>query len=217
MLSLLVMLALLRMSVSSMPATAQANDNVTALVNLNNATSPAIQPNFASFSIEVGSALGWTGLNTTQPKSSFLALMSYLRLTPHAPGPILRIGGNSADNSWWNPAPKQPRPPNITYDIGEVDLLAVDAAVRAINGSAVYGVNFRRGDNSSWAVAHVAAIDRLIGWDRALIEIGKANRVIAAFAPRYRATLHRLLIVVYSASVPFDQGTEDTHTTHGSC
>ena len=155
-----------------LPLSTAANDNVTAFITLTNSSSPLIQPNFVSFSLEVSTALGWTGTDPTNPKPTFLALMSYLRLTPHSPGPTLRIGGNSADESWWNPNRTQSRPANISYDIGEVDVLAVDAAVRAMNGSAVYGLNFRRGWNSSWAVAHATAIGRLVGWDRARLEIG---------------------------------------------
>ena len=41
--------------------------------------------------------------------------------------PTLRIGGNSADEAWWNPAGATPRPANVTIDLGpaQVSTLAV--------------------------------------------------------------------------------------------
>lgn len=163
------LLALLLLPIS-LP-TVSANDAVTAVIALNNVTSPPIHPNFVSFSLEVSGAQGWVGSNSSSPKPSFLTLMRHLMFTPNQPGPILRIGGNSADESWWNPT-HLPRLPNITYDIQPIDLIAVNNAATALNSTAVYGLNFRRGDNSSWAVAHTQAIDRYIGWERAILEIG---------------------------------------------
>ena len=154
-----------------LPASADP-DAVTVIITLTNVTSPRpVSPNFVSFSLETSSVQGWVGSNASAVKPSFLTLMRALMLTPNAPGPILRIGGNSADTSWWNPS-NLPLPPNITYSIQPLDVQVTTNAVRAINGSAVFGLNFRRASNDSWAVAHAQGIDQWGDWSRTTLEIG---------------------------------------------
>ena len=60
----------------------------------------------------------------------------------------------------------------MTYDIQPLDILVVTHAVQALNGTAVFGLNFRRGSNSSWAVAHAKGIDAYGDWSRTTMEIG---------------------------------------------
>ena len=162
---LLLLLLLLASSTTADP------DATTVIIDFTQPTSPPISPNFVGFSLEVSSAQGWVGSNPNQTKPSLLTLLRSLNHTPGAPGPILRIGGNSADTSWWNPT-HSPRPPNVTYDISPLDILTVTHAVQALNGSAVFGLNFRRASNSSWAVAHARAINQYGDWSRSTMEIG---------------------------------------------
>ena len=75
--------------------------------------------------------------------------------------------------SWWNPN-HLPSPPNITYGIQPTDVISVTDAVKALNGSVVFGVNFRRGNDSSWAVAHAQGIAQYGDWSCTTLEIGKS-------------------------------------------
>mmetsp|Transcript_29308 Transcript_29308/g.32554 ORF Transcript_29308/g.32554 Transcript_29308/m.32554 type:complete len:489 (-) Transcript_29308:25-1491(-) len=137
-----------------------------------NTISNPIRPNFAGFSIEVPSAKSMVGEYPAPPKESFVNLVKNLCVTPGQAGTILRIGGNSADESWWNPD-NNPKPSGITYDITDVDLYSVDNCVKQFNGSWVPGVVFREPKNASWALNHVNAIDKYTGWSHvSAIEIG---------------------------------------------
>jgi len=90
-------------------------------------------------------------------KSSFIQLMNNLRFTPNAPGPNLRIGGNSADTSWWDPN-NLPKPPKITYNIGPIDLNSVHEVALAMNGTVVFDLNFRQPNDPTWAVNDVKGV-----------------------------------------------------------
>ena len=60
-------------------------------------TSASIPSNFASFSME------WSSSYKVTNSPSFVKLLSYLKHYNNAEGPNLRIGGNSADESWYDP------------------------------------------------------------------------------------------------------------------
>ena len=148
-------------------AVPSAGDSVTAVIHLDQPASPAILPNYIGFSLEWDIATSWTGRESMAPRPSFIRLMRQLMLTPGQEGPTFRIGGDSATHSWYNP---QHHPiPNITrasgdYNITEDDLISLGKGVAAINSSLVIGLNFRLSYNVSWAVPHVQACERLIGW-----------------------------------------------------
>ena len=80
-------------------AAAAAGASVTVTVGDLVAGSDPVPPNFVGLSIEVGSVLKMMGSNGT--KASFAqALRNLHQLTPGAhAGPVLRLGGNSADDS----------------------------------------------------------------------------------------------------------------------
>ena len=138
---------------------------------------PTIPPNFASFSVEPYALFDWTGRHPAPVNPAFIRLLSSLHPTPHSPGPTLRIGGNSADMASYNPHhTTRPTPPygrSLWYDITDNDLQSMAAAARAINGSLVLGVNFRTPGDAAVAVAHLQAVERVVGWELVeAIEIG---------------------------------------------
>jgi hypothetical protein len=97
-------------------------------------------------------------------------------------GPNIRIGGNSADTSWFSDNPNDPLPKNITYRITSEqwrtgskvlngytscagnDLRSYLAAVPQWNGTVTIDVNFRQAADPSWAVNHITAVNTIIPW-----------------------------------------------------
>eukprot|EP01121_Diplochlamys_sp_Union-15-3_P017437 TRINITY_DN6133_c0_g2_i1.p1 TRINITY_DN6133_c0_g2~~TRINITY_DN6133_c0_g2_i1.p1 ORF type:complete len:488 (+),score=105.79 TRINITY_DN6133_c0_g2_i1:32-1495(+) len=131
-----------------------------------------VNSNFVGFSFEVSSALGMVGKSPAPPKASFVQLLKNLVFTPNSEGPRMRIGGNSADESWWDPD-HTPNPPDVHYDITSTDLISLNAAAKLTNSTIVFDTNFRQANSPDWAVNHVKAIERYIGWDNVFgIEIG---------------------------------------------
>ena len=140
-------------------------------------TGPTVPPNFASFSVEPYALFDWSGRYPQPVNPAFVRLLASLHPTPSSPGPTLRIGGNSADMASYNPQhTARPPPPygrSLWYDITDNDLQSIAAAALAINGSLVLGVNFRTPGDASVAVAHLQAVERLVGWELVeAIEIG---------------------------------------------
>eukprot|EP01088_Endostelium_zonatum_P013530 TRINITY_DN2818_c0_g1_i1.p1 TRINITY_DN2818_c0_g1~~TRINITY_DN2818_c0_g1_i1.p1 ORF type:complete len:499 (-),score=79.48 TRINITY_DN2818_c0_g1_i1:80-1576(-) len=131
-----------------------------------------ISPTFAGFSFEVSGILAMTGKHPNGPKSSFIKLINNLHQTPHTAGSNIRIGGNSADESWWNPTHK-PNPPGIHYSITQDDLLSYEAVISQTNSTIVIDTNMRNATSAEWAVAHIKGVADTIGFKRvARIEIG---------------------------------------------
>ncbi len=90
---------------------------------------------------------------------------------------------NAAD-SWWNPTHK-PRPVNITYDITDTDMNTYKAFLAAAphsrrvssrdshSASLVIDTSMYLANNASWAVAHLQALETLVGWNGVeAVEIG---------------------------------------------
>ena len=121
---------------------------------------------FVGLSIEVGSApaVFYAGGLSGAPRRSFATLMNTLRAASgSAQGPDIRIGGNSADESAWVPAPA-PLPVNTTYRITDADLRAYATAVPAWNGTVTIDATLRYGADPSYMVAHVAAAAKALGF-----------------------------------------------------
>lgn len=125
-------------------------------------TSPLTKPlpgDFASFSMEVGSAkpiftIGGDGVTR---RTSWVNLMNVLKEASGGErGPNIRIGGNSADQSVWLPG-TAPLPTNDTYRITQADLNAYGNVAPLWNGSITLDVNLRDETDPSLAVAHVNA------------------------------------------------------------
>jgi hypothetical protein len=153
-----------------------AQDTLTTTLDTAKTIGIEIAPNYVSFSLEHDLALHWVGSQKLgiNPKPSFTTLMSQLLLTDKQIGPTFRIGGNSADYSWYNqdglPTPILPSGPAISYNITDDDISSLSAAMDPINGQLIIGVNFRHADDATWALNHLKAIDRIIGWKNGIIQ-----------------------------------------------
>ena len=67
---------------------------------------------YLGLSLEYSALPAYAGTNPNRPDPVFVALVRNL-----GPGQVLRIGGDSADWTWW-PIPGEARPPGVTYNLG---------------------------------------------------------------------------------------------------
>ena len=163
----LLFLAILPLLLSVSVASSADVDSLVFSVDPSSPVSPAISPNLVCFSIEVWDFTRWTDRYPAPPKQSWLNLMKQLMRTPNAEGPRYRIGGDSADLTVFNHTVLPPLPGRrpLMYSVNETDLLTWKQAMVALNSVMTLDLNFRRGDNATWAVEYVAGIDSVIGWE----------------------------------------------------
>ena len=140
---------------------------------------PQISPHFIGFSVETFGIHWWTDVYPAPTRPSFIRLMRQLEFTPYnaSSSRLFRIGGISADTSYYNNNETLPPPPvarpDWNYYLTQADIRGLDAAMRAIHGKYVLDVNFRLPYDASYAVRHVAEVAKLVGFDTVdAVEIG---------------------------------------------
>ena len=131
------------------------------------ATSQPVASNFASFSME------WSSAYSVTNAPSFVKLLSYLRHYRDAEGSNLRIGGNSADTSWFDPTSSRNKTQScsaswsgkvcVKYAIRAEDIQAPFQAVQSFGGTVTYDLNFVQNSSASWALQELLAIKNATG------------------------------------------------------
>ncbi len=119
---------------------------------------------FLGISVEYNWLHVYTGLN---PRAVDPVLVALIRnLAPGSQTPILRIGGESTDASWW-PIRHERVPAGVTYTLTPRWLETVRALARAVRARMIMGVNFAA-NRPSLAAAEARAF--LTGIGRRYIE-----------------------------------------------
>jgi hypothetical protein len=134
--------------------------------------SAPISSSFLGFSVEIHDAPNVflvNGLGGT-PRGSFVRLMNTLRAAGAA-SINFRVGGNSADESAWVPAPNS-LPINASYRIQQADLDAYKAVLPLWNGTLTLDATLRYAKDPSYLVAHVKAAAATLPELLESIEIG---------------------------------------------
>jgi Glycosyl hydrolase family 79 C-terminal beta domain len=117
-----------------------------------------IAPGFLGFSFEYRAVRDYTGTN---PRAINPVLVQLIRdLNPHQ-SPILRIGGNSADESWWPIAGVQ-RPRGIKYTLSRSWLGTTRALALQTGGRLILDLNLKLGSGAEMA-AEARAFAKTIG------------------------------------------------------
>eukprot|EP00949_MAST-11_sp_MAST-11-sp1_P002527 g2527.t1 len=141
------------------------------------AMSKVVPPDFASFSME------WTHAREITSAPSFVKVLSHLHV-PGKVGPNLRIGGNSADESWYDNVGNRSKGASceaswsgkfcVKFAITAKDIAAVQAAATALNGSITFDLSFVQNKSTEWAAEEARAIANVTnGFARVeAIEIG---------------------------------------------
>ena len=164
------------------PAGARATDpTFTASVG-SNPTGQAMAQGFTGVSLEYGALHLYTGRDPDNINPVFLNLLR--NLAPGGQTSVLRIGGNSADKTWW-PMRGQIPPGGIDYALNNGWMRTTHALATSLGARMIMGVNLGGGRP---AVAATEARAMLAGLGRRSIqafEIGNEPDVYGIF-PWYR-------------------------------
>ena len=71
---------------------------------------------------------------------------------------------------------------DFTYNITDIDITSLASGARAANLSLIIGLNFRRPSNASWAVAHMQAVQRLVGFEGKTIKAVELGNEVDDYA-----------------------------------
>jgi hypothetical protein len=128
-----------------------------------------VPKSFLGLSIEYPDLPSYTG-GPGSPNELFLRLLQTLAAYGNGP-PVLRIGGNSGDQSWWNPA-AAPRPPNVFTDITPQWVDALSVPVARLGTPVILGLNLALNDPGNAKAFAEAVSSRLPQGSIESLEIG---------------------------------------------
>lgn len=103
---------------------------------------PAMPRGFVGVSLEYNAVPSYTGSSPTAVNPVLLALLR--GLAPGAQRPVIRIGGNSTDYTWW-PVRGMTRPAGIRYRLTRGWLETTRALARRLDARLIMGVNLEAG------------------------------------------------------------------------
>jgi hypothetical protein len=126
-------------------------------------TGRPIPPGFVGLSLEYSAVRAYTGHDPRAINPVFVQLIRNL-----APGqsPVLRIGGDSTDSTWW-PVPRMSRPLGISNDLSPGWLAATRVLAQQLGARLILGINLKA---DSPAIAGAEASAFLNGIGRRYIE-----------------------------------------------
>jgi len=117
-----------------------------------------IAPGFVGFSFEFPAVRAYAGTN---PRAINPVLVRLIRNLAPDQAPVLRIGGNSTDDSWW-PLPGVTPPPGITFSLDRNWLATTRALATQTGARLILGVNLKL-DSLAEAAAEARAYRTGIG------------------------------------------------------
>jgi hypothetical protein len=128
------------------------------LVGTADAPSPPIPSGFVGIALELPSVPEFAGTDPAHPDPVLLQLIR--NLTP-GQSPILRLGGDSTDYSWW-PTPGVTKPTGVTYALTRRWMRIARGLAHALGAHLIIGVNWAAGD-PALTITEADAIVRYIG------------------------------------------------------
>jgi hypothetical protein len=141
----------------AVPAAASAIPPVTVHVG-HTAVSRPIAPGFVGFSFEFPAVVSYAG---SDPRAINPVLVQLIRNVAPGQSPVLRIGGNSTDTSWW-PTAGVTSTPGISYALTPDWLATTRALAQATGARLILGVNLKL-DSVTEAIAEARAYQTGIG------------------------------------------------------
>jgi hypothetical protein len=159
----------------------RAPDTTPPLVSASVGSTPvgaSMPPGYVGLSIEYHALIDYLGRDPAALNPVFLALIRGLN-----PGqsPVLRIGGNTTDQTWW-PMPGMIAPGGINYALNTDWLQVAHALAGALDARMVLGINLAA-DSPAIAAAEARALIAGIGRSHiAALEIGNEPDLYTRFA-----------------------------------
>jgi hypothetical protein len=130
----------------------------------------AVPPSFLGLSVEWDSVVPYVGPRE-HPYPGLRRLLAPVTRAARTPL-ALRIGGDTADQAWWNPSGRRPRPPAVLQDVGPRTLDAVGRLAREVGGPVTLGLNLALRDPANARELARAARRRLPAGALTALEIG---------------------------------------------
>lgn len=120
----------------------------------------------------LGLSMEWTSVAPFggPARDGVVALLRRVEAAAGAPL-ALRVGGASADESWWNPEHRRPRPANVLHDVDAPTLAALAGLARGLDAPVTLGLNLQSGDPAN-ALALTRAAQRRLGARLDGLEVG---------------------------------------------
>ena len=149
----------------------------TAVTVGNAAVSRAIQPGFVGLSLEFSAIPAYAGTDASALDPAFVQLIRNL-----APGqaPVLRIGGDSTDWTWF-PVAGMHQPPGVNYTLTPDRLSVIHALATTLGARMILGVNLEA-DSSAVAAAEADALSSAVGAANvAGLELGNEPELYGSF------------------------------------
>ena len=167
-----------------------------------------VQGGFVGVSVELSGVSGY--LEDPSRFAAYAELVGGLSGCAGAPGPLgcagprMRIGGNSADRTAWQPSPDAPLPAGASQGFGPRDAEAAGQFAEAVNGSLVFDLNLA-GLGPDYGRQFLEGLRGTSAWARtAAVEVGNepdlyhgngyrnATYRYAAYLDEFRAYLEAL-------------------------
>ena len=145
------------------------------------ATGAAIPAGFVGLSLEYPAVPAYAGSDPSSLDPVFVQLVRNL-----APGqaPVLRIGGDSADRTWW-PTAAVTRPAGVTFAITDRWLEVTRALAHTLDARLILGLDLEAGSPGLASAEASALIDGVGSRSIRALELGNEPDLYAAF-PWYR-------------------------------
>jgi len=141
-------------------------------------SSPAIPAGFVGLSIEYFAVEPYAGTN---PAAIDPVLVKLIGNLDPGQSPVLRIGGDSTDWTWW-PVAHTPKPGGVTFTLDRRWIAVARALSRAVDGRLILGINLEA-DSAAVAAAEADALVGGIGRARVLaLEPGNEPELYGTFA-----------------------------------
>ncbi|HWC85895.1 MAG TPA: glycosyl hydrolase family 79 C-terminal domain-containing protein [Solirubrobacteraceae bacterium] len=178
-LALIIALAAVAVALFASDRGSSARTGDPSTLTVENATvGPPIPRSFVGLTTEYRGLEAYAGANPAALDPVFEQLVRNL-----APGqsPILRIGGDSTDWTWW-PVPHMGRPGGIKYSLNRTWLQVAATVARNLSARLLLGINFEA-DSGRVAAAEAQALIAGIGRGRIqALELGNEPELYGSFA-----------------------------------
>ena len=165
---------------SVMSAGGRSSDTQTRLSVRPAAPGRPVPAGFLGLSLEYPAVERYAGTDPTALNPVFLQLVRNIA----GPAPMLRIGGDSADWTWW-PVAQLSRPPGVTYSLTPRWLAVTRRLTDALDARLMLGLNLEA-DSTDVALAEASALSGALGRSAVqAYELGNEPELYGAF-PWYR-------------------------------
>jgi Glycosyl hydrolase family 79 C-terminal beta domain len=166
-------------SLSSRPVgSSSRHPDAIALVDTRAGGDRAIPAGFLGLSLEYQAVEAYAGADPLDVNPVLERLIR--NLTP-GQAPVLRIGGDSADWTWW-PLPGVSRPPGVSFTLTPRWVQITRALASALGAKLILGVNLAVGNPQLAAVEASALIDGLGSGSVQALELGNEPELYGRFA-----------------------------------